>query len=72
MRYIRFGVLSTAKIARTQLIPAIFRAENAEVVAIASRGSKVHEVASALQIPKAYESYDALLKDPDIDAEFFT
>ncbi|MEW9501713.1 Gfo/Idh/MocA family protein [Jeotgalibacillus marinus] len=70
MRYIRFGVLSTAKIARTQLIPAMFRAGNAEVVAIASRGSKVHEVAAALQIPKAYESYDDLLKDPDIDAVY--
>ncbi|WP_318615872.1 Gfo/Idh/MocA family oxidoreductase [Sporosarcina sp. YIM B06819] len=70
MNKVRWGVLSTANIAQTQVIPAIFRAENAEVVAIASRGSKVHTVASALQIPKAYESYEQLLNDPDIDAVY--
>lgn len=37
MKKVRWGVLSTANIAQTQVIPAIFRAENAEVVAIASR-----------------------------------
>lgn len=68
MRKIRWGVLSTAKIARTQLIPAMFRADKAEVTAIASRGSKVHKVASELNIPKAYESYDELINDPEIDA----
>lgn len=70
MRKIRWGVLSTANIAQTQLIPAIFRADNAEVVAIASRGSKVHAVAAALNIPKAYESYEELLNDPAIDAVY--
>jgi D-xylose 1-dehydrogenase (NADP+, D-xylono-1,5-lactone-forming) len=70
MKKVRWGVLSTANIAQTQVIPAIFRAENAEVVAIASRGSKVHAVASALHIPKAYESYEQLLDDPDIDAVY--
>ncbi len=70
MKKVRWGVLSTANIAQTQVIPAIFRAENAEVVAIASRGSKVHAVASALHIPKAYESYEQLLNDSDIDAVY--
>lgn len=68
MRKIRWGVLSTANIARTQLIPAMFRADNAEITAIASRGSKVHAFASELNIPKAYESYDELVNDPEIDA----
>ncbi|WP_342538618.1 Gfo/Idh/MocA family oxidoreductase [Sporosarcina sp. FSL K6-1540] len=70
MDKIRWGVLSTANIAQTQVIPAMFRARNAEVVAISSRGSKVHAIASALNIPKAYESYEELLNDPEIDAVY--
>ena len=68
MTKVRWGILSTANIAQTQVIPAIKRAENAEVVAIASRGAKVHAVAQALQIPRAYESYDELLLDAEVDA----
>ena len=67
MRKVKWGILSTANIAQTQLIPAIQRAENAEVVAIASRGAKVHEVAQRLNIPHAYESYDELLLDPEVE-----
>ncbi|MGY3715166.1 Gfo/Idh/MocA family protein [Sutcliffiella cohnii] len=67
---IKWGILSTARIARTQFIPAIDRAENAEVVAIASRNNKVHNIARELNIPRAYESYEALLNDPDIDAVY--
>jgi len=70
MRKIRWGVLSTAKIALTQVIPAMFRAGNAEVVAISSRGDKVHAIATALNIPKAYESYEELLNDPEVDAVY--
>lgn len=70
MSKIRWGILSTANIAQTELVPAIFRAKNAEVIAIASRGSKVHQVALDLNIPKAYEKYDELLEDPNIDAVY--
>lgn len=70
MGKIKWGVLSTANIARTELIPAMFRAANAEVVAIASRGTTVHAVASELNIRKAYESYDELINDPEIDAVY--
>lgn len=70
MSKIRWGIMSTANIAQTQLIPAMLRAENAEVAAIASRGAKVHAVASAFRIPKAYESYEELLDDPEIDAVY--
>ena len=68
MNTVKWGVLSTANIAQTQLIPALKRAENAEIIAIASRGKKVHEIAERLGILKAYESYDALLTDPDVEA----
>lgn len=70
MKKIRWGVLSTAHIGRTQVIPAICRADNAEIIAIASRTSKVHAIAEELQIPKAYESYEELLDDPEIDAVY--
>jgi D-xylose 1-dehydrogenase (NADP+, D-xylono-1,5-lactone-forming) len=70
MERIRWGIISTAFIGRTQVIPAMFRADNAEAAAIASRSSKVHGVAEELKIPKAYESYEALLADPDIDAVY--
>lgn len=67
---IRWGILSTARIAQEQLIPAIKRASNAELVAIAGRGSNVHDVARALDIPIAYESYEELLANPMIDAVY--
>ena len=70
MQKIRWGVLSTANIAQQQLIPAIGRADNAELVAISSRGSQVHPVASKLGIPRAYESYEELLNDSDIEAVY--
>jgi D-xylose 1-dehydrogenase (NADP+, D-xylono-1,5-lactone-forming) len=39
-RKVRWGILSTAAIARETIIPAIQRANNAEVVAIASGSGK--------------------------------
>lgn len=70
MTKIRWGIMSTANIGKTEMIPAIFRAKNAEVIAIASRGNKVYQVAAELSIPKAYETYDELLEDQDIDAVY--
>ncbi|GAA0498485.1 Gfo/Idh/MocA family oxidoreductase [Salinibacillus aidingensis] len=72
MAIVRFGILSTAGIAQKQLIPAISRAENAEVRAIASGSDsgKAMDVASQLHIPKVHESYEALLDDPEIDAVY--
>ncbi|MGP3608686.1 Gfo/Idh/MocA family protein [Anoxybacteroides rupiense] len=67
---VRWGILSTAAIARETLIPAIQRSQNAEVVAIASESGKAHEVARPLRIAKAYDRYEALLHDPDIDAVY--
>ena len=70
MEKIRWGVLSTANIGKTQVIPAICRADNAEIIAIASRTDKVHAAALELEIPKAYESYEELLDDPEVDAVY--
>lgn len=70
MKQVRWGVLSTADIGLKQVIPAIFKSGNAEMAAISSRSSKSKSIAAKLGIPKAYESYEQLLEDPDIDAVY--
>lgn len=68
-RKIRWGVLSTSKIARTTVIPAIQSSRNGTVVAIASRDlAKARQTAGELGIACAYGSYEELLADPEIDA----
>jgi predicted dehydrogenase len=66
----RFGVLSTAKIGRKDVIPAIQRSDH-EVLAIASRdGQRAGDVAAELDIPRSYGSYEALLGDDELDAVY--
>lgn len=66
---IKWGILSTADIGRTKVIPAIQRSASSEVVAIASRNlDRASEVATELGIAKPYGSYEEMLADPDIDA----
>lgn len=68
---ISWGVISTAKIARTQVIPAMKNCEFAKLVAISSGDAdKARQTAADLGIPKSYGSYEALLADPDIDAVY--
>lgn len=62
-------MLSSARIARTKVIPAIQTSLTGEVVAIASRDvQSAAAVAKELGIKKAYGSYEALLADSEIDA----
>ena len=69
MKKIRWGILGVAKIATTKVIPAMQRASNAEIAAIASRDlEKAKVAAEQLNIPQAYGSYEELLTDPSIDA----
>ncbi|WP_435358173.1 Gfo/Idh/MocA family protein [Haloarchaeobius sp. DFWS5] len=65
-----FGILSTANIGLTELIPAI-RASEHEVVGIASRdGDRADQVAQAFDIPQAYGSYETMLSEAPIDAVY--
>lgn len=69
IRKVRWGILSTANIGLTRVVPAMQQAENCEVVAVASRSpEKAQQFARQLNIPRAYGSYEELLADPDIDA----
>ncbi|HEX5040396.1 MAG TPA: Gfo/Idh/MocA family oxidoreductase [Candidatus Limnocylindria bacterium] len=71
MAKLRWGILSTAKIARTKVIPAIAAAPSCQVVAIASRdAATARSTADALGIPTAHASYEALLADPEVDAVY--
>ena len=71
MSVLRWGVLSTAKIGREKVIPAIRAAERCEVVAIASRDADLAEnVAVELGIPRSHGSYEALLEDPEVHAVY--
>jgi predicted dehydrogenase len=71
MADLRFGILSTADIARKKVIPGIQGAERCTVVAIASRDTaRATAVAAELGIARAHGSYAALLADPDVDAVY--
>ena len=66
---VRWGVLGAARIAMKKVIPAMQQGEWSEVVAIASRDrAKAEEAAATAGLSRAYDSYEALLADPDIEA----
>jgi len=69
MQTLRWGVLSTANIGRTKVIPAIQTSKHGKVVAICSRNlASARAAADELGIERAYGSYEELLADPNIDA----
>ncbi len=69
MSKVRWGILSTAKIAVEKVIPAMQRGAHSEVIAIASRdAAKGAATAARLGIAKVHGSYEALLADPDVEA----
>jgi predicted dehydrogenase len=69
MQKLRWGVLSSAKIGREKVIPAIQISRLGEVVAIASRTQEGADLAAKeLGIVRAHGSYEALLADPNVDA----
>ena len=66
---VRWGVLGAAGIALKKVIPAMQKCERADIYAIASRDlSRAKDVAQDFGIPKAYGTYEDLLKDPQVDA----
>ncbi|WP_120498632.1 Gfo/Idh/MocA family protein [Kiloniella sp. EL199] len=65
---LRWGILSTAKIAVEHVIPAILNADNAVITAIASRDkSKADALAERFAIPHAFGSYEELLASDLVD-----
>jgi predicted dehydrogenase len=69
MKKVKWGVLGAASIAVRKVIPGMLKGAYSEVTAIASRDrKKAEEAAHKLGIPKAYGSYEELLKDGEIEA----
>ena len=71
MKPVVWGVISTAKIGREQVLPGMMKSELIEIRAIASRSqTAAQSFADDLGIPKAYGTYEALLEDPEIEAVY--
>lgn len=68
MKKIRWGILSTARIAH-QFAEDLAYVENGELAAVASRSEKTAaDFAARHDIDTAYSSYEQLYDDPEIDA----
>jgi len=68
---LRWGILSTADIARKKVVPGMRKAKRCTIVAIASReAGRAEAVGLELGIPHAHASYEALLADPEVDAVY--
>ncbi len=68
---IRFGILGCARICRRGMIDGIQNSGASRLAAIASRrGATAREWATEFAIPAAYDSYEALLADREIDAVY--
>ncbi len=64
---LRFGLIGAGRIARNQIAPAIHSATHATLYAAASRELVRAE---SVRPERAYDSYDALIGDPAVDAVY--
>ena len=64
---VRFGIVGVGRVTRKRFAPALVSTEHAVLVAAASRDIRRAE---ALGPQRAYDSYAALLRDPDVDAVY--
>jgi len=69
---VRWGVLGYARIARESVMPAIVRAANAELAAVASRDAAKGAESTARfgTQHRVHASYEALLEDPAVEAVY--
>jgi len=71
MEKINWGILGYARIAKNSVIPAVMEASTANLYGIASRVEDKREEAMGLfPFEKAYETYEALLEDENIQAVY--
>lgn len=71
MKKIKWGVLSTAKIAREKVIPALQKSSRGEILAIASSNTeRLMKEAERFAVSRTYSNYSLLLADSDIDAVY--
>jgi xylose dehydrogenase (NAD/NADP) len=69
---VRWGVLSTAHINRL-VIPPAHASPKVDLIAVASRDrQRAEDYARKWEIERAYESYEELLDDPDVEAVYIS
>lgn len=67
----RWGIMSTAKIGREHVLPAIQDSENSVATAIASRDmAKARALADRFGAPHAFGTYEAMLESNEIDGVY--
>ena len=67
----RWGILSTAKIAREHVVPEIGESDNGVVAAVASRDlARAQDFAARFNIPNAFGSYEEMLASDTIDGVY--
>lgn len=68
---LNWGILGTARIAQTAIIPALLSMKHTPVIAVASRNlTRAQEFAAPFEIPRAYGSYEELLSDGNVQAVY--
>jgi predicted dehydrogenase len=68
---LKIGVLGAARITKDALIKPARKVDDVEVVAIAARDpERAREAAAKHGIPDVFDSYEAMLADPEIDAVY--
>lgn len=70
MTAVRWGVLTTARIAQDRFLPAMKKARNAVASAVSSPNGRAAEIADRFGVPASYRSHEELLADPDIEAVY--
>lgn len=69
MRKVRWGVLGCAAFAKSTAIPAMQKADGVALTGVASRSrEKAEAFAQEFGFERAYDSYESMLADPDIEA----
>lgn len=71
MKKVKWGVLGTAGIAKGCTIPGMQLAQNCELYAVAGRTmEKAEKFQKEFGFVKAYDNYEELLQDPDVEAVY--
>ncbi len=70
-KYLRWGVISSAQIGLNFVVPAIQQSSNGRVVCLGTpHADRVRERVDKLGIPRLYDSYAAVLDDPEVEAVY--
>ncbi len=68
---LRIGLLGAAKIAPSAIVAPVRASSEASLVAVAARNiDRAREFAAKHGIPRVFDSYDAMIADPEIDAVY--